>query len=735
MQADVDRVFHYTVPEELREMTVPGCRVAVPFGRGRSVQGCVVGFSTPRVELSKLKPITALLDDYPLLTPVMLELASWMKVKYYTTLAACLRCIAPSWTGAPTRRRALLFAQINEEASGEAIQGLIDKGGPQGLVLANLLKAGPKALAVLQKELKISASPVNTLAKKGLIILGDKQDRNLSAETNTCKEALNMGPLQLTDEQSAAVSILVEEAQRASRPWLLHGVTGSGKTEVYMRLIEKTLERGKQAVMLVPEISLTPQAVDTFKQRFGGLVSVTHSRLNPAERLAQWQLAREGKISVMIGPRSAIFTPFSNLGAIIIDEEHEKTYVSETAPKYAVTDVAAKLSELTGALVVLGSATPSVETYYKALEGEIGLTELKRRVNNRFPDIEIADLRGELAAGNRSIFSRALLDAMDASLKQGRQIILFMNRRGHSTFVSCRSCGYVLECSHCSVNYTYHIHTGRMLCHYCGAAESPPDLCPVCDSRHIRYFGVGTQKIEEEVRRLFPGAVALRMDMDTTSRKNSHENIIRQFATGQAQILVGTQMIAKGLNFPNVSLVGIIDADTALNAGDFRSAETAFQLITQVSGRAGRADIPGKVIIQTYNPEHYSIEFAKKGDYKSFYDHEIRIRKTLGYPPFGQIFMVLMSAADEKLLVKTQMELARLMQIYNRKGFFEILGPAPAMISRINGMYRWKILVKTTSAAEALLLQYVFYCMDKLRERADLANVNVNLTLNPRVLA
>ena len=731
MRAEVDRVFHYAVPDELKPVLTPGHRVAVPFG-GRNVEGCVVGFSKPSVDPSRIKAITAVLDDYPLLTPVMLELARWMKTKYYTTLAACLRCVAPSWTGSAKRAKTL-FVCINGGAGfAEELSHVNEKGGPQALVMKLLSERGATALAPLLKELGISASPVHTLVKKGLVILEERSSAGVSRSDIAYEPGRSFS---LTDEQAEAIETLLNtQSEKPGRMWLLHGVTGSGKTEIYMRLIEKALEAGKQAVMLVPEISLTPQAVDAFKQRFGAVVSVTHSRLTPAERVAEWQAAREGRVSVMIGPRSAVFTPFNNLGTIIIDEEHEKTYVSETSPKYAVIDVAEKLSKLTGAAVVLGSATPSVETFYRAKCEEIGLITLKKRVNNRFPDVETADLRTELAAGNRSIFSRRLLDAMDENLKRGHQTILFMNRRGHSTFVSCRTCGFVLECGHCSVNYTYHIQSQRMLCHYCGAAERPPSLCPVCESVHIRYFGVGTQKIEEEVRRLFPGCSVLRMDMDTTARKDGHESIIRRFATGQAQILVGTQMIAKGLNFPNVSLVGIVDADTALNTGDFRSAETAFQLITQVSGRAGRADVPGRVIIQTYNPEHYSVSFAKEGDYNSFYEHEIRVRKTLGYPPFGDIFMALMSCPDEKRLINTQNELARLMKAYNRKGFFEILGPAPAMVSKINNMYRWKILIKSSAVGEDILLHFAFYCVDKLKNRCDLDGVNLNLTLNPRIL-
>lgn len=735
---EVDRIFHYRVPGDMRDCVFAGSRVTVPFGKGgKLIEGYVVGFSDPAVEESKIKDIVALPDGYPVITPVMLELAVWMKEKYYATLSQCLRCVTPAGlnnpAGASGSQKTLLYVKLDESSPDftKKLTEVLNKGGPQAKILDYLRDNGPKPLAALTRELGVSGSPVNTLKKNGLLTITPVTERRDVIDQTMYK---SVKALVLTDEQQSAVTALLSKMGGTDKkPVLIHGVTGSGKTEIYLRLIEETLKTGKQAIMLVPEISLTPQAVETFTLRFGSRVTVTHSRLTPAERLDQWRKAREGAVSVIIGPRSAIFTPFANLGVIIIDEEHEKTYYSETTPKYAVGQVAQKLSELTGALVVMGSATPSVETFYFAGEGEFELITLTHRVNNRFPDIYIADMRQELAMGNKSIFSGALREAIASNVADGNQTILFMNRRGHSTFVSCRGCGYVMECDNCSVNYTYHMYNDTLLCHYCGKQETPPAVCPVCGSRHIRYFGVGTQRIEEEIGRLFPGVNAIRMDMDTTSRKNSHERIIRRFATGEAQILIGTQMIAKGLNFPNVSLVGIMDADTSLNMGDFRSAETTFQLITQVSGRAGRAGIPGRVFIQTYNPEHYSVAYAKDGDYGGFYSHEIRLRRQMDYPPFSHIFMVLMTCDSERRLILALKELARLMDMYNRKGFFEMIGPAPAIVSKINGNYRWKILVKGQD--EGLLKQFVFHCAGKLAKSVDLAGIGVNMTLDPRVLA
>ncbi|MCL2407418.1 MAG: primosomal protein N' [Defluviitaleaceae bacterium] len=740
--AEVDKVFHYllpdqhNIPENLRDSISPGFRCIVPFGN-RHIDGCIVGFSEPTVDPSKLKKIISFYEDYPIITPHLLELAKWMKTKYYTTLAACLRSIAPSWTGAK-RNKKILYAQLIEgkENTDEYIE-TTKKNGTQAQVLKALAKHGgePIPIATLAATLSISASPIRTLEKKGLVTIAERLSINKPIATITYNTDNKKESVTLTEEQLNVLHTLSNSPR--GKTWLLHGVTGSGKTEVYMRLIEKAITEGKQAIMLVPEIALTPQAVDSFKRRFGTGVAVTHSRLTPLERMEQWNAARSGEISIMIGPRSAVFAPFPTLGVIIVDEEHEKTYTSETTPKYSSSTVAEKLGELTGAVVVLGSATPDIITYFRAQKGEIGLLTMEKRVNNRFPQVHVADLRTELAEGNRTIFSKVLQFEMERNVKLGHQTILFMNRRGHSTFVSCRACGYVCKCGSCSVNFTYHTQTSSMLCHYCGARERPPTDCPQCSSRHVRYFGVGTQKIEEEVTHLFPGTSVARMDMDTTSTKSGHEKIIRRFAEGKAQILVGTQMIAKGLDFPNVSLVGIIDADVALNMGDYRSAETAFQLITQVSGRAGRASLPGKVIIQTYMPHHYSIEYSKDNNYAGFYSHEIISRQTMGYPPFGHIFMVMMTCEDEKKLISVQKELAHIMRMYNRKGFFDILGPSPAIVSKVNNLYRWKILVKTmsTDVPEDLIIKFVFYCVDKLKAgQIRLDGININLTLDPKSL-
>lgn len=479
--------------------------------------------------------------------------------------------------------------------------------------------------------------------------------------------------------------------------FLLHGVTGSGKTEVYLQLIQKVLEQGRQAIVLVPEISLTPQMIQRFVGRFGNLVAVLHSRLSDGERRDQWYRIKEGTASVVVGARSAVFAPFDNPGIIIIDEEHEHTYKSEKTPKYHAIEVAAKRCELENCVLVLGSATPSVETYYSALKGKLNLAQMPERANkSALPKVEIVDMRVELEEGNKAVFSRALHTAIKENLKNNNQTMLFLNRRGYSSFVLCRKCGYVAKCKNCSISLTYHMKGDRLLCHYCGYARGSFESCPVCKSEQIRHFGIGTQRLEEEVRKHFPEASVIRMDMDTTTRKNSHEEILKKFKDENINILIGTQMIAKGHDFPNVTLVGVITADMMLNMEDFRSTEKTFQLLTQVAGRAGRAEKEGKVILQTYEVDNFSIEKAKKQDYEGFYKQEIIIRKELGYPPFRDIAVVLLSGTDESIVLKiaSEMETVIRKEIDGIDKEAEVLKAVPAPVSRIKNRYRWRIIIK-----------------------------------------
>jgi len=561
-----------------------------------------------------------------------------------------------------------------------------------------------------------------------LLIPNKKSHTSFDLEQNKKLIINSQARKKLTSEQINAISFIKQDLIN-SKSVLLHGVTGSGKTEVYFNLLENNIAQNKQAIVLLPEIALTTQMIKLFLEKFKNQVGITHSRLTPREKFIQWQLAAQNKILIMLGPRSAVFTPFENLGLIIMDEEHESCYFSETAPKYNTREVAEKICELTHAKLILGSATPSIESYYLAQEKKINLIEMPTRVNKKMPEIKIIDMRKELLSGNINIFSRELIQEIYNALDRKEQVILFLNRRGYSNFVSCLNCGFVLKCSACDVNYTYHAYNNNLVCHYCGEKSSLPKLCPSCNSKYIKTFGVGTQKVELEIKKIFSRANILRMDSDTVTKKTDYEKILKAFANHEADILVGTQMIAKGLDFPCVSVVGIISADISLNSGDFRCAENTFQLITQVAGRAGRAHIDGTAFIQTYNPEHYAITCAQTGDYKNFYSQEIIFRKNMNYPPFTNIFCVLMTSPDEVLLIKKIILLKEIFLKCDKKSQFDILGPSPAMISKLKNNFRQKILLKHPD--ENYLKKFVLFCVDYFKTHDDLANIKFNLSLNP----
>ncbi len=724
---NVDRIFNYIIPDTLKGQLCVGMRVIVPFGKGnKKYEGYVIGFSEyTDVPSDKLKCVISIMDKYPVFSENAIELAKFMKEKYYSTLSECLRCIMPSIVKDKTR--GYVYLNRKKEDFQILFDKCVSKNNLQSRVLNFLCEFDGTAVDEIKMLLEINLSPISALEKKGLINVLDREIKRDVLDFSFVKKT---NPFVPTDEQKNAINFVLNKFYSNDiKPVLIHGVTGSGKTEIYMRIIEAVLKAGKQAIVLVPEISLTPQTVNRFMSRFGRLVSVTHSRLSAGERFDQWKKAREGEISIMIGPRSAIFTPFANLGAVIIDEEHESTYKSETTPKYDVREIAIEIGRICGSITVFGSATPDISTYYKANIGEFDLVTISSRVNKSFPEINVIDMRKELENGNKSVFSSSLLNAIEDNLLNGRQTILFLNRRGYSTFVSCRKCGYVMECESCNVNYTYHLSGNKLICHYCGKTLANPKNCPRCGSQYIKYFGTGTQKIEEETKKIFPEARILRMDLDTTSGKNAHENILKKFARGDADILIGTQMIAKGLDFPNVSVVGVVAADMSLNSGDFKCAENTFQMLTQVSGRAGRASVKGSVFIQTYNPEHYSIEFAKNNDYISFYNHEITVRKQMMYPPFSHIFFIMFVSFDEKKVIKALFALLDIMVKFNKNNQFEHIGPSPATVSKIKNQYRWKIIVK--GVRERNLKNYVLYCLDRLRECYDVSGININITLNP----
>ncbi|WP_127584328.1 primosomal protein N' [Paenibacillus koleovorans] len=623
----------------------------------------------------------------------------------------------------------------------------------------------PIRLADLLAKLGISAGTVKSLHEKGWL---DIQEVEVFRDPYAGRSFVPTAPLPLTPTQQAVFEPLSNAlAADAHKVYLLQGVTGSGKTEVYMQAIRQCLDQGKDAIVLVPEISLTPQMVERFKGRFGNQVAVLHSRLSTGERYDEWRKIGLGQVRVAIGARSAVFAPFTKIGLIIIDEEHESSYKQEESPKYHARDVAVARARRHGAAVVLGSATPSLESYYKTQhpgepyegafleQGSPGawapllgtewppfaLLRMDARVEGRpLPEVHIVDLREELRGGNRSMFSRELYKAIEDRLHKEQQIVLLLNRRGYSTFVMCRSCGFVVQCPHCDIAMTYHQVSRSMRCHYCGRSESEPRTCPSCESEHIRYFGTGTQRVEEELGKLFPGIRVIRMDVDTTSEKGSHEKLLTRFRNRQADVLLGTQMVAKGLDFPDVTLVGVIAADTVLNLPDFRAAEKTFQLLTQVAGRAGRHKLPGEVYIQTYTPEHYSIRHASKHDYGSFLADELESRRERGYPPFNQLALVTFSHEQAQLLVQFgESFAAKLRELWARSPdrhkpgtLFELLGPIASPIPRIKDRYRFQCMIKYRGDLDAAGL--IGAASDAFEERIRTSKIILGVDVNPQVL-
>ena len=618
--------------------------------------------------------------------------------------------------------------KISKEEALILLDNLYDKNYAQKSIINMLLDNECVAQIDLIRFTNTSYSVINTMNNKGIIEFIDiKIDRDPYLNNDFTKT----NSLRLNCEQDDAYKKIISAIGNSkNQTYLLHGITGSGKTEVYLQSIENVINGGGQAIVLVPEISLTPQMVKSFKSRFENSVAVIHSRLSLGERYDQWKKIRDGEAQVVVGARSAIFAPFSNLKLIIIDEEHESSYKSESKPKYHAKEIAYQRQQIENCVVVLGSATPSIETYFDALQHKIELIEMKNRVNKCIlPKVEIVDMRTELEEGNRSIFSSTLLESISNNLEKNEQTILFLNRRGYSTFVSCRSCGDVIKCHNCNIALTYHKSNDTLMCHYCGLQRRNPSQCPSCSSKYIKYFGIGTQRIEQEIKNLFPKASTIRMDMDTTSTKFSHQDILQKFEIENINILIGTQMIAKGLDFPNVTLVGVVSADTSLNIDDFRAQERTFQLLTQVAGRAGRGHKEGSVVIQTYDPLNYSIVYAKNHDFFSFYENEIITRKTLSYPPFVDLISVIISDSDNNYAKNITFEFAKKI----KNGFddnnikYIILKPTQAPISRIKQKYRWRILIKIQKGAnvQEILKKILEEYYDKIAINIDINSNNM----------
>ena len=686
----VDRPFQYRIPDSLKEKLAVGMCVQIPFGTGnRKRKGYVIEI-TGKNEYpeEKIKEIDGIITDNLPAEADAIRLAAWMRQTYGSTMIAALKTVLPVKRAV----KAVEKKKLRRSLSAEELTSLLGEcmrkhQNAKVRVLQELLTEEELPYELVTGKLHVSAATLNSLVNQGAITIESESSYRNPVSLNVTAQS---GPELSEEQRYIKEQILSDYDKNIRNTYLIHGITGSGKTLVYLALIEEMIKRGKQCIVLIPEIALTYQTLLRFYKRFGDRVSVMNSSLSQGERFDQCERARKGEIDVMIGPRSALFVPFPSLGMIVIDEEHEGSYISENAPRYHARETAEYLASLKKASLVLGSATPSLEAYYKAKKGEYRLFTMKNRKNGgELANVRIVDLRQELRKGNRSIFSSDLQELIRDRSGKKQQIMLFLNRRGYAGFVSCRSCGYVMKCPHCDVSLSQHIG-GKMVCHYCGYETVQPKRCPNCSSNYILGFKAGTQQIERQLYELFPGIRVLRMDGDTTKQKGSFEKILSAFAEGEADVLLGTQMIVKGHDFPNVTLVGVLAADLSLNDSDYRAGEKTFQLLTQAEGRAGRGTLPGEAIIQTYRPEHYSIQQAAKQDYEAFYEEEILYRELLEYPPAGHMLTILVVSKDEKRCKGLAVRLAK-----EAGAYVHVIGPTPAAVSKVKDYYRYMIYLKS----------------------------------------
>ncbi len=690
----LDREFDYLVPETLAGSLQIGSRVEVPFGR-RLVNGYVVGFSESS-SFPNLKPIQAIVGKKPLVEENILGLARWISDYYVAPVELAVRTVLPSAVRQVSARfKEVNLVELTELArDGEQVAALRRKAALQGKVI-DALAAGPLALPELTARLGACSAAVRAMERKGFVRVGK---RVLRRRADAGHEVLPTQPLALMPEQAAALELIRKSIDtRDPAVVLLFGVTGSGKTEVYLQAIDHVLKKGQGCIVLVPEISLTPQTVDRFRSRFGDTVAVLHSELSSGERHDEWHRVHEGSARIAIGPRSAVFAPMKNLGLIVVDEEHEYSYKQEEAPRYNARDVAVMRGHRDGCAVVLGSATPSLESHNNAQRGKYALARMPHRVDHRqMPTMRIVDMRQEQEKeGRLNVLSGDLREAIRSRLERREQSILFLNRRGFATSLVCPTCGMVARCEHCSVSMTFHKRTNRLLCHICGAEQPVPDCCPnpECGDPAFKYSGIGTQRVEEVLRKVFPKARLERMDSDTMTRKDSYRKILGAFRAGEIDILLGTQMIAKGLDFPSVTLVGVVAADLSLHMPDFRAGERTFQLLTQVAGRAGRGDLAGEVIVQTFTPFHPAIQAARTLDYDGFLDQELEFRRELGYPPYSHLVCFTIRGEQEQLVKLTAESLAKRVQ-EKLSAAVRLGGPSPAPLAKARGEYRYQIILR-----------------------------------------
>ena len=722
---NLDRPFTYRIPERLTDRCHPGTKVLVPFGNSnRMIEGYILEITDHAdIDESKIKDIDSVVVEQSANESRLIELAAFIKEQYGSTMNAALKTVLPIKRAYKPKEKKTIEAKADTDVIIDAYsQAQRKKQYAKARLLHELIEETVLDYTLVTSKLKVSTATISSLENAGIIRVKSENYFRNPVVLGKSKEK----DISLNDDQQAIVDEFVYDFDNdIHKTYLIHGITGSGKTLTYISLIKEVVSRKKQVIVLIPEIALTYQTLKRFYHYFGERVSVLNSTMSPGEKFDQCERAKKREIDVIIGPRSALFTPFSDLGLIVIDEEHENTYKSDSMPRYHAREVAGKLAQLTGASLVLGSATPSVESYFRALKGDYKLFSMTKRATGAvLAQTKIVDMRKELHDGNKSIFSNALKDSIADRLNEGQQIMLFLNRRGYAGFVSCRNCGVVMRCPHCDVSLSEHLSNGRLVCHYCGYEEKRPKICPRCGSKYLLGFKAGTEQIEEEVHKLFPDAVTARMDADTTRQKGSMEKILEAFAEKKADILIGTQMIVKGHDFEDVTLVGIIAADMSLAINDYRAGERTFQLITQAAGRAGRGDKAGETIIQTYQPEHYAIVHAADQDYKAFYDEEILYRELGGYPPAREIVGILVTSEDKALAQTTCEKMAD--YIRKTENEVEVMGPAKAGIGRINDIYRFIFYIKSND--KNILIR----CKNRLEEGLSLSSrLQVYFDFNP----
>lgn len=720
----LDRPFGYIIPERLIDHVKVGTAVMIPFGRGnRLISGYVIEITDrPSFEISKMKEIDSVIEGATTVESGLIQLAWWIKENYGSTMNQALKTVIPVKKTVKSVEKKTVVLNLSDEEVEQKLNLYQQKNAKARVRLLEELKSAKRlSKNLVVNKLNISASTLKTMEQLGDIVVQSDTDyrKPIKLEKQKAYDIVLNNQQRDVAESIKKTMHFCKEAKPNIH--LIHGITGSGKTEVYMDLIDYTIRAGKSVIVLIPEIALTYQTVMRFTRRFGDKVSIMNSRLSKGERYDQFERAKNGDISIIIGPRSALFTPFRNLGLIVIDEEHESAYKSESVPKYHAVEVAIKRAKDEGATLVLGSATPSIESYYRAKNGVYHLHKLDKREKGKLPDVSVVDLREELKKQNKSIFSEELQTLIRDRLEKKQQTMLFINRRGYAGFVSCRDCGEAIKCPHCDVTLKLH-RNKKLICHYCGHIEDLPNVCPKCGSKYLGGFGIGTQQIETAVKKMFPDARVLRMDADTTSKKGGHEEILSAFADREADILVGTQMIVKGHDFPAVTLVGVIAADMSLYASDYNATEKTFQLLCQAAGRAGRSELPGHVVIQTYAPDNYSIETASHQDYEEFYEEEMAYRKLMQYPPASNMVSILLQSKEQKELVQCTEEFVGMIKQYKDKCFetLFVIGPADPPVAKINDIYRKIIYLKSDDRIKMIslknYLEDVINCSQKFKK-------------------